>query len=297
MKLSEVVSGIEGELIKDGTFEKMNFCTSNAQYPFLTFMEKPKFVHKMSKYSVCALCTRELVDLLPNFVEGVFVTDNPKYDFYRIHNRMTEKQVKCPTKIDDSAVISEKAFVAGQNVVIGKNVIIEPNVCIHENVVIGDNVIIHSNAVIGGRSFDFAKSSAGDIVGWIDAGWVQIEDDVEICSSAHIAQACLEEDVTLLEEKCKIDANVYLAHGVHVGKRTMIAGGACVGGNCIIGNESWIGLNATVSNRITIGNNARVSLGAVVTKNVGDNTTVSGNFAIEHASFLEHVKAIAKNNL
>ena len=35
---------------------------------------------------------------------------------------------------------------------------------------------------------------------------------------------------------------------------------------------------------------ARVSLGSVVTKNVEENETVTGNFAIEHGKFIEKLK-------
>ena len=57
-----------------------------------------------------------------------------------------------------------------------------------------------------------------------------------------------------------------------------------------IGDNVWIGVGAIVSNRVSVGTNARVSIGAVATKNVPDEMTVSGNFAIEHHRFLENLK-------
>ncbi len=290
MRLSEVVEGTPGQLIKDGYFEKLNFCTSRVEYDFLTFMEKEKFVPKMSKRVSCVICTPEIVNNLPPYVQGVFLSDNPKYDFYVIHNKLSKMVQKEGTRIDPTAMISDGATVSPYNVIIGKNVVIEPNVVINENVIIGNDTIIHSNSVIGGRSFDFAKSKTGEIVGWVDAGKVVIGDRVEICSLAHIAQACLEEDTTLLMDDCKVDSFVHLGHGVHIGKRTAVAAGAIIGGNSIIGDDSWVGINATVSNRIVIGNNARVSLGSVVTKNVADCETVTGNFAIQHKRFIELLK-------
>lgn len=290
MRLSEVVSGLSGKLIRDGEFEKLNFCTSGAQYEFLSFLEKEKFISKMNTKVTCVLCTSEIVDELPNHVQGVFLSDNPKFDFYRIHNKLNKLAHKEPTRIDSTAVISERAVIAKNNVIIGRNAIIEPNVLINENVIIGDDVVLHSNSVIGGRSFDFAKSQNGEVVGWIDAGKVIIGNRVEICSSSHIAQACLEEDITMLMDDCKIDSFVYLGHGAHIGKRTLIAAGAIIGGNSVVGDDSWVGINATVSNRIIIGKNARVSLGSVVTKNVGDDEIVTGNFAIPHDKFLSLLK-------
>lgn len=290
MRLTDIIDVEKGELISDGSFEALNFCTADVDYQFLTFMEKEKFVSRMNKNISCVICTPELRNKMPDHIEGIFLSSNPKYTFYSIHNKLTMSSKKTPTIIDPTAIISDRAVIAEYNVTIGKNVVIEANVVINENVFIMDDVIIHSNCVIGGRSFDFAKSTDGDMIGWIDAGKVLIENHVEICSSAHIAQACLEEDITYLHENCKIDSFVHLGHGAHIGKRTLIAAGAIIGGNSIIGDDAWVGINATVSNRMRIGNDARVSLGAVVTKPVKEGEIVTGNFAIAHEQFLHNLK-------
>jgi maltose O-acetyltransferase len=43
-----------------------------------------------------------------------------------------------------------------------------------------------------------------------------------------------------------------------------------------IGNDVWIGGNVTILPGITIGNNVVVAAGAVVTKDIPDNTLVGG---------------------
>lgn len=290
MKLSDCTQGIAGKLIKDGEFEDLNFCTSNVGYQFLSFMEKEKFIKRISKNVSCVICTAQIFEKLPPSIEGIFISDNPKYTFYLIHNKLSKTKEKQPTTIDPTAIISEKAIIAPYNVTIGKNTVIEANSVINEYVHISDNVLIHSNCVIGGRSFDFAKDINGNVVGWIDSGKVIIENGVEICPSSHIAQACLAEDITLLKENCKIDSFVHLGHGAHIGRRALIAAGAIIGGNSVIGDDSWVGINATVSNRMVVGNNSRVSLGSVVTRNVDDNMVVTGNFAIPHTRFIENLK-------
>lgn len=290
MRLSEVIEDINGVLVKDGDFEALNFCTANPEYRFLTFMEKPKFINRMNGNVSCVICTEDMKDMLPGTIEGVFISSNPKYDFYCIHNKLTALEIKEETFIDCTVEIGEGTVIAKHNVHIGKNVVIGSNVVINENVYIEDSVIIHPNCVIGGRSFDFAKSSDGKMVGWTDAGKVIVKSGTEICSMAHIAQACLSEEITLLDQDCKIDSFVHLGHGAHIGKRTLIAAGAIIGGNSCIGDDSWVGINATVSNRVIVGNNSRVSLGSVATKNVNDNSTVTGNFAIDHSRFLENLK-------
>lgn len=290
MRLQDVIDIEKGELISDGSFEALNFCTADVDYNFLTFMEKEKFIDKMNKHISCIICTPEFRNRMPDHIEGIFLSSNPKYDFYSIHNKLSTSSKKIPTIIDPTATISDRAVIAEHNVTIGKNVVIEANVVINENVFIMDNVIIHSNCIIGGRSFDFAKSKDGDMIGWIDAGKVIIRDHVEICSSVHIAQACLKDDITYLDENCKIDSFVHLGHGAHIGKRTLIAAGAIIGGNSIVGDDVWIGINATVSNRMHIEDNSRVSLGAVVTKSVKNGEIVTGNFAISHELFINNLK-------
>ena len=43
-----------------------------------------------------------------------------------------------------------------------------------------------------------------------------------------------------------------------------------------IGNDVWIGANVTIVPGVTIGNNVIIAAGAVVTKDVPDNTLVGG---------------------
>jgi UDP-3-O-[3-hydroxymyristoyl] glucosamine N-acyltransferase len=106
-----------------------------------------------------------------------------------------------------------------------------------------------------------------------------------------VAKGILPTDVTYIGNDVKIDVQVYVGHGDVIGDRTLIAGGSVIAGNVTIGADSWVGLNATVSNRIHIGEKARVSLGSVVTKDVKDGETVTGNFAIEHGAFIRELKA------
>ncbi len=48
-----------------------------------------------------------------------------------------------------------------------------------------------------------------------------------------------------------------------------------------IGNDVWIGGNVTILQGITIGNNVVVAAGAVVTKDIPDNTLVAGVPAVK----------------
>ena len=96
----------------------------------------------------------------------------------------------------------------------------------------------------------------------------------------------------MIEDFCKIDNSVHVAHAVKVGKCTMIVANSGIGGRVTIGNNAWIGFGCTIRNGITIGNNSRVNMGAVVTKDVLDGQAVSGNFAVDHSIFINLMKSV-----
>ena len=294
MYLSEVTTNIEGELIRDGEFQTLEYCTGKLHVPFLTFMGNAKFIDRMSPYVSCVLCSRELAERLPGNVTGVFVTSSPKEAFQIIHNALSENPVYCmpvgENKVGTDCRISDKANIAPRGVEIGDRVVIEDNVTIYDNVKIGNDCIIRSGAVIGGKAFTFARTENQGILGMKDLGRVVIGNRVEIFSLSHIAKGILPTDTTYIGDDAKIDALVQIGHGSVIGERTLIAEGAVIAGNVCIGTDSWVGINATISNRIQVGNHARVSLGSVVTKDVRDGQTVTGNFAIDHMEFIQNLK-------
>lgn len=296
MYLSNVTKNIEGKLQQDGAFQTLEYCTGKLEVPFLTFMGNAKFLDKMSSYATCVLCSEELADRLPESVTGIFVCSSPKEVFQRIHNALgKESDYRLPVKdnrIGADCRISDRANIASMGVEIGDRVVIEDNVTIYENVKIGSDCIIRSGAVIGGKAFTFARTEKSGILGMEDLGQVVIGDRVEIFSLTHIAKGILPTDITYIGDDTKIDALVQIGHGCTIKERVMIAEGSIIAGNVYIGADSWVGINATISNRIRVGNHARVSLGSVVTRDVKDGQTVTGNFAIEHTDFIQNLKEL-----
>ena len=70
----------------------------------------------------------------------------------------------------------------------------------------------------------------------------------------------------------------------------LIVANSAIGGRTVIGDDSWVGLGANVTNGIVMGNHTRANIGSVVTKDVPDGASMSGNFAIDHKRFLENLK-------
>lgn len=295
MRLSELARQIDTDVvrvIRDCGVTSAELCARISGDRAVTFLEKEKFLYCLDTPGISAvLCTEEMLPKIPPHIEGVVVTDAPKYAFYRIHNYFVSQRprVQRPTVIGANPQISETAYVAPYNVVIGDNVVIEPGAIIQENVAIGNDVVICAGTAVGIRSFSPARYRDRAVV-LRDCGHTVIGNHVEICAQCGIAQGILADDVTELCDYVKLDNMIHVGHGTKIGARTFIAAGAQLSGNVVIGEDVWIGVTATISNRIRIGDRARISLGAVVTKDVPEGQTVSGNFAIDHQTFLRNLK-------
>ena len=285
-----------GELSGETDFEALALAGTYSKANVLTFVEHPKYASSVSKNSV-ALTVPETAHLLN--CRGICVCDNPRLLFFKIHNILSfkdeYKRKSERTQVGSNCSISPLAFVAANNVKIGDNVVIEEFVSIKENTVIGNDCVIRAGTVIGGEGFEF-KRDGDRIMPVTHAGGVIIGDSVEIQQLAAIDKAIFPWDDTVIGDYCKIDNLVYIAHAVKLNKRILVVANSFIGGRTVIGEDVWIGASATVINGIAIGSGARVNVGAVATKSVPDNESVTGNFAIEHSKFIRNLKDLSQGN-
>ncbi len=135
-------------------------------------------------------------------------------------------------------VLGKVKFKAIRTVCLGKKVILSEGVTIGENVTIGNRSFIGSNSYIDG--------------------------DIKIGSCCSISR-----NVNLLTRTHRID---------QVDKTGRRAGEVFLVSPLEIGNGVWIGTNATVLPKVKkVGSFAIIGAGAVVTKDVPENTIVAGN--------------------
>ena len=185
MLLSEVVLGLDGELISDHSFSCIAFATETEQVNFLTFLEKEKFLSALDNPNIsCVLITPELKDQVPTHIKGVFCCARPKAALYAIHNALAENEdyvgPSFETQVGENCNISSLSCIAPYNVQIGDNVTIEPFVVIKGRVKIGNNVVIRCGSVIGAEGFSFSKDINDNNVSVKDTARIVIEDNVEI---------------------------------------------------------------------------------------------------------------------
>ena len=119
------------------------------------------------------------------------------------------------------------------------------------------------------------RDEAGKPVKMPQFGGVVIENNVTIGANTVIARGAI--DDTIIGAETSIDNCVFVSHNVKVGKRVFIVGESILFGSSEVDDNTMISGNSTIRNGVRIGRNALVGMGAVVTKNVGDESTVKGN--------------------
>ena len=168
--------------------------------------------------------------------------------------------------IGERAVLVSQVHV-GANASIGTDALIYPNVSIYQDCQLGDRNIIHSGTVIGSDGFGFAPDlAAGEWVKVPQTGRVVIGHDVEIGSNTSVDRGALAD--TRIDDGCKIDNLVQIAHNVHVGALSVIAGNTAVAGSVTIGKMCMIGGSSSIAGHLNIADRTTISGGTTIIRSI-----------------------------
>ncbi len=261
--------------IKDAKPDQITFCNRNDEIGVNMISDtEAKLI----------ICSTKIMDILPEF-EGktLLFTSNPRLTFIKVCTHFFPIEKK--SGIHDSAILGDNCEIAkdayvgklvtmGDHVKIGAGTIIHDGVHIYDNVTIGDNCIIHSGTVIGADGFSYEKDENSEYLKFPHYSGVVIGNNVEVGANTCIDRGSLSN--TIIEDGVKIDNLIHVAHNVRIGKNSVVIALSMIGGSTVIKENAWIAPSASLRNKIIIGENSLVGLGAVVTKNVPDNTTVMG---------------------
>ena len=146
---------------------------------------------------------------------------------------------------------------------VGNNTVIYANVSLYHHSIIGNECIIHSGTVIGSDGFGHAPLPDKTYIKIPQIGNVVIGDNVEIGSNCSIDRANM--GSTIIGDGCRIDNLIQIAHGVEVGKHTVIAaqagisGSTKVGEHCVIAGQVGIVGHISIANGVQIGAQSGVS--------------------------------------
>lgn len=235
-----------------------------------------------SKKDLLAIVTAEYSNKLHC---AYIVSENPRLDYMRIIQHFFCKEeeyigIHPNATIESGCVLGNNVFIGancyiGNNVTIGDGTKILPNVVIVGDVTIGKNCYIKSGVVVGQPGFGFEKDKNGIPVHFPHVGKVIIGDEVYIGANTAIDRATLE--TTFIGNRVKIDNLVHIAHNVVIEENSYIIAGTILGGGVHVGKNCWIAPNVSIKQQLHIGNDSLIGLGAVVLKDVEENTVVVGN--------------------
>lgn len=300
MYLSEELKkiSIECKCFNEKSFSSLGLAGYNDGKDVCTFLAASKYADGISEGISMIITSKSVYDELLGQKKiddkyGICIVKNPRITYFKLHNALCQndeyKRKDYPSIISDSAKISNLAYISDKNVKIGNNVVIEEFASIKENTIIGDNSVIRAGSIIGGTGFEI-KNSDGGLWTVTHIGGVIIGNNVEIQQSTTIDKAIYPWDNTILSDGVRINSQVQIAHGVKIDIDTEVVSNAGIQGRVKIGKGVWIGPNTAIRNGIKIGDNARVNIGAVVTLDVPDGASVSGNFAREHSKMIQEMK-------
>ena len=209
-----------------------------------------------------------------------------------------------PTAIIDEAVVIGAGTVVGERAWIGAGTVVGgdcrigadsrlyPNVTLLSDCDVGERVIIHSGTVIGADGFGFAPHKPA---GWqkiAQLGGVVIGDDVEIGANCCIDRGAL--DDTVIEDGCKLDNLIQVAHNVKIGAHTAIAACAGIAGSAVIGKRVQIGGASGIAGHISVCDDAIISTMTLISRSVTKPGFYSGIFpSMENAQW-ERAAAVVR---
>ncbi|MEN7531062.1 UDP-3-O-(3-hydroxymyristoyl)glucosamine N-acyltransferase [Cupriavidus sp. 2SB] len=183
--------------------------------------------------------------------------------------------IEAGARLGERVRILANAFI-GAGAEIGEDTLIYANVSVYHRCVVGARNILHSGAVIGADGFGFAPDIGPAGVEYVkipQVGRAILGNDVEIGANTCVDRGAMAD--TVIEDGCKIDNQVQIAHNVHVGAHTVIAGTAAVSGSTRIGKFCVIGGAANFSGHLNIADRTTVSGGTSITKSI---TKPGGHF-------------------
>lgn len=283
------------QVVRDGSFATLGFAT-HARDGMLTFLEEERWLPTVSANpGICAVITTEsLAGKLPSSM-ALATSHAPRDAFYSAHAWLLRESdfygALAPSTIAASAQVAPSVVIPATGIWIGEGVVIEANVSLFGRVTLEDGCFVRAGCVIGSDGFQVQSTAAGGTFRVPHAGGVRIRRGAEVRANSCVDRALFGGE-TEIGEDCTLDHLVYIAHDVVLEREVRIGAGAVVNGSVRIGAASWVGPNATIANGLTLGARSQVSLGSVVTRDVVEGTRVSGNFAVEHARFLEWLRSM-----
>jgi len=252
-----------------------------------------------SRYLKAALGTQALAVLVPRDFSAelpcaIIRVENPSSAFARVIDLFAPAPVPWTAGIHPTAVVDPTACLGegvclgphvtveagvqlgarvhigagcyvGREVVIGDGAFLYPGAIIRERCLLGKRVILHSGAVIGsdGFGYEFLEGKYSKIP---QVGFVQIDDDCEIGANTTIDRGRF--DKTWIQEGCKIDNLVMIAHNVVIGKHTVVVAQVGISGSSTLGAYNTVAGQSALVGHVKTADRVTITAWTAVTKDI-----------------------------
>lgn len=271
----------------------------------ITFLSNEKYTSLVTN-SKAAACLVPLDFVAENATKTILLrVNNPYYSYALLVDLFYSSAKQTKEWIAPSAFIAKSAKI-GKNCYIGHNVVIEENVEIGDDSVIqsgslidygvkighharidsnvsisysiiGDDVVILPGARIGSDGFGFATYQ-GVHKKIYHTGLVLIGNNVEIGANSTIDRGSMKN--TIIEDLCRIDNLVQVAHNAHIKKGTILVAQVGIAGSSIIGSYCALGGQVGVAGHITIANNVQIAGQGGVIQDIKESGIMGGTPAV-----------------
>lgn len=267
----------------------------------LTYLTDKKYLKEFlaNRDNISALIIRpelkeELGDQRPSWL---ITSSCPVRDFFLFHTYLDREtdvfKNYAPTSIHSTAIVENGCVISPIGVNIGANSKIGANTVIYQNCRICDNVVVGPNCTIGVDGVQVGCDQSGSRYLVPHLGGVIIQDEAYVGANAVIVKAIFNRN-TVIGKGAIIGNLVNIGHEVYVGDEAMVLPMSIVSGSTRVGSRARISPGSTIASSKVIGEDSFVVLGSVVTRDVGNQQKVSGNFAIDHHLNLKNAKKLSE---
>jgi UDP-3-O-[3-hydroxymyristoyl] glucosamine N-acyltransferase len=284
--LQQITEAVDARLHGDGSVEVSGVASiGSAARQDLVFVEEEKYLLRALQSGAGAVIAGEFAAASSG--KPLLISRHPKLAFARAARFLREGNsgaseagvresavVHSSVRLGAGVVVEERAVIAenaeigdrtrigagcvvGRGVKVGRECEIYPQVTIYAGTTLGDRVIVHAGAVLGSDGFGYVRDpKSGSYEKFPQAGWLVIEDDVEIGANTTIDRGALEE--TRIGRGTKIDNLVHIGHNCRLGQNVVIAAQTGLSGGIVIENDVVLG------GQVGIGEHARIEEGVML---------------------------------
>jgi UDP-3-O-[3-hydroxymyristoyl] glucosamine N-acyltransferase len=296
LKLRQLAEALQLEYRGDAELEISGVAApGNAGSGDLCFIQRPAYLQDIAASDCAAvLVPAELAAEIDD--RAILIADDPQFAFVQAIELLQVEvepppagvhpsaQVAASARLGDGVAIDALAAVGegavigrgtrigagcviGNHVEVGDDCRLHARVTLSRGVVLGDRCILHPGAVIGADGFGLVIEGER----WRKVpqlGGVRIGDDVEIGANTTIDRGAL--DDTVIEEGCKLDNLIQVAHNVRIGAHTAIAACVAIAGSAEIGRHCRISGAVSIVGHLRIADRVTVTAMSLVTRDIPD---------------------------